>query len=357
MPFLLITLLCLISLTPSSAAISAELPEDKTSAVILAYHRIGEDAIPESNLRQDQFDEHIKEILNGNYTVLPLGDIIAAIKSKSSLPPRTLAITFEGGFVSAHKNAFPTLLDNNIPFTVFFSSGLTNNQNHIDWKQLKALNRNPNVTLGILPASYRHMSALSPAEQTRQINIARSQFKKNIGAEAQYLAYPFGEASNTLKDILKSQDFIAAFGLHSGVAHSSSDTLNLPRFTMTERYGDLQRLRLITNAHPLPAKDIEPSNWLITTAPSTIGFTLPETLKSTTSSLSCFISGQNKPDIEILGNRIEIRPQEPLDASRTRINCTLPISNDNDESPKWRWLGMLLHTETTPNNHQQGEPQ
>lgn len=341
----------LICLTAWATSVSAQSThnnpihtEDKSAATILAYQRIGEDNLPESNLSRQQFEDHINEITNGDYTVLPLPTIINALKSATPLPQRTLAITLDGGFRSAYDNAVPLLLKNNLPFTVFFPAGAQQTQNHIGWKQLKSLSRKNGVTLGILPPSYNHITHLPPAEQKRQINIARANFRKHINTEARYFAYPFGETSTTLKNIIKTQNFDAAFALQSGVAHKKSDFTALPRFTMTDNYGDLQRFRLVTNALPFPATDIEPENPRLNTQTPTIGFTLPAYLENKQSALSCFISGQEKPDIEILGNRVEIRPKEPLDARRTRVNCTLPASKDENDTPRWRWLGMLLHT-------------
>ncbi len=356
-------LLIILCLCINAANAHSQILEDKTKAVILAYQRIGEDSVPESNLRTGQFEEHIEEILNAGYNVIALDDLLIALESKTPLPDKTIAITFEGGFRSAYDNAMPVLLDNDLPFAVFFSTGLTDRDTTIDWKELRTLSKNKNVTLGILPASYSHITALPLAEQKRAINKARAEFAEHIGEETQFFSYPFGEISNTLIDILKEQNIQAAFGLQSGPAHAGSNLLTLPRFTMTESYGDAERFRMITQALPMPVTDIEPQDMLLRSNTPALGFTLPETLIDQADKLSCFISGQEqKPTLEHIGSRIEIRPHEPLENDRTRINCTLPGPKDEDDTPRWRWFGMLLHqTNFVENNqaktNQQDEPQ
>ena len=52
-------------------------------AVILMYHRFGEDRLPSTNIRLDQFDAHLEKLANGNYTVLPLAKIIRYIQDLS----------------------------------------------------------------------------------------------------------------------------------------------------------------------------------------------------------------------------------------------------------------------------------
>ncbi|HLT76966.1 MAG TPA: chitin deacetylase, partial [Ferrovibrio sp.] len=41
-------------------------------AAILMYHRFGEDSVPSTNIRLEQFDAHIAELTAGRYSVLPL---------------------------------------------------------------------------------------------------------------------------------------------------------------------------------------------------------------------------------------------------------------------------------------------
>ncbi|MEQ9361635.1 MAG: hypothetical protein RLO05_08010, partial [Rhodospirillales bacterium] len=50
-------------------------------AVIIMYHRFGEQDYPTTNIRLDQFDEHLAELTSGKYTVMSLPDIIAAMKA------------------------------------------------------------------------------------------------------------------------------------------------------------------------------------------------------------------------------------------------------------------------------------
>jgi hypothetical protein len=71
------------------------LPAVAGSAVILMYHRFGEGSYPNTNVRIDQFEAHIKELSEGPYTVLPVTEIIAALQSGRELPDRTVGITVD----------------------------------------------------------------------------------------------------------------------------------------------------------------------------------------------------------------------------------------------------------------------
>lgn len=325
---------------PASAA--SVLPEDKYSAVVLVYHRIGEDAYPDSGLRTAQFMEHLEEIVGADYTVLSLGEIIDAMKNHRELPPRALAITFEGAYRSILDTAVPALLDREIPFTVFYSSGQVGSGEVMTWQDLKKLDQQ-GVTLGVLPASYSRL-AREPAEEIRrQVNKALVRHRDQFGRTPEFFAYPFGEYSLAYKNIVMDSGFTAAFGLHSGTVYEGADFFALPRFTMTERFGDIERFRLVVNALPLPATEIEPRDPQIGTDAPKIGFSLPPSLEKESGNLSCFVSGRGQPEIEILGNRVELRLADIPGDERVRLNCTIPGPTDpQTDIEQWRWLGMIL---------------
>ncbi|MCC6597910.1 MAG: polysaccharide deacetylase family protein [Alphaproteobacteria bacterium] len=340
--------ICLIAfcLHTGNALAATALPQDDNKAVILAYHRIGEDNAPGENLSAQQFNDHLEEIENGPYHVLPLSRIMEILSKGETLPPNTLAITFEGAYLSAYEKGMKALIHKNIPFTVFYASD-TLDQNlseYMDWDTLRALSKNKNITIGALPASYTHIAHEPTQEIIANLNKARQRYRDVFKAEADFLAYPFGEYSLELKKIARKQGFKYALGLHSGVTQSQTDVFALPRFSMTERYGDLERFQTIATALPLPISDLEPADPLLSGGAWIAGFTLPEALAAESDALSCFISGQKPPEIEALGPRIELRAAAPDPIpSRMRMNCTMPGPAGEDATPRWRWFGMLYH--------------
>ena len=69
-------------------------------AVILMYHRFGEDRLPSTNIRLDQFDAHLEKLSNGNYSVWPLAKIVSHLQKDMPLPDRTVAITIDDAYLS-----------------------------------------------------------------------------------------------------------------------------------------------------------------------------------------------------------------------------------------------------------------
>src|SRR5690606_13471625 len=101
-PFLALLLALAAGLSPGPAAAA-------DSAVVLMYHRFGEDAFPATNIRLAQFEAHLEELKRGDYTVLPVPEIVAAIRSGRDLPERTIGITIDDGYRSIYTQAWPRL--------------------------------------------------------------------------------------------------------------------------------------------------------------------------------------------------------------------------------------------------------
>jgi peptidoglycan/xylan/chitin deacetylase (PgdA/CDA1 family) len=334
------------------------LPEDKSKAVVLAYFDVSDDGAADISLSLETFKAHLAEIESGHYNVLPLPLILEKIAAGEPLAPRTIAITFEGGYRSALQNAIPLLQQAHLPFTLFYASESLDNKSaeYIDWSDLKKLNADKDVTIGVLPSTYDHLAHKSDTEMLSSLNKARQRHREELGVEADYLSYPYGEYSKTLEARAQSQGFKAAFGLHSGALYQSEDIYALPRFTMTERYGDLDRFRMVTAALPLPVTGIEPEDPYIKDGEWFTGFTLPEALADESASLSCFLSGLSAPQIQRLGRRIEIRSATPtLGISRLRLNCTMngPLNEDGFEQT--RWFGMIYHRASDENPDEEAQ--
>lgn len=328
---------------------------DKHSAVLLSYHRIGEDLYPTNNLSIDDFHAQLQEIQTGDYTVLPVPEIIKSLKSGNTLPPQTVGIIFEGAYASAYKNAIPRLLKSRIPFTIFYASDMAerSSNEYMSISNITSLARYNFIDIGILPASYVHLYENSEEENERLVNKAKQKFRKYFKKDPKLFSYPYGEYNQNYLDFIKNHNFDAALSLQSGAIHYKSDFMTLPRFSMTEGYGDLERFRLISSSLPLPFTDISPNTTLQDhDAVISAGFTIPDEYKPLIKQISCFMSSKGRIDFEVLGeNRIEIREENLSRNERIRLNCTAPGVIEDGVVTRWRWFGMLLkfhnHSENT----------
>lgn len=329
--------LLIVGVLAVAAVYGAAPARAESAAVILMYHRFGEENLPSTNIRLEQFVAHIEELTAGGYTVLPVPDIIAALRTGTSLPDRSIGITIDDAFTSVYRQAWPRLREAGFPFTVFVSTNPIDAGVHgmMTWDEIREL-ANAGVTIGHHGASHAHMAEADSTANGADIEKASARFRDELGRVPELFAYPYGELSRALAEQVAASGFTAAFGQHSGVAHEGENLFGLPRFALNEAYGDFDRFKLITGTLALPVTDLTPSDPLIgDNNPPAIGFTVAEGVDSL-SRINCFASGQGAATIERLGpQRIEVRLKAPFPPGRSRINCTLP-----GRDGRWRWLGM-----------------
>ena len=316
----------------SSEAIAAD------SAVILIYHRFGEDAYPSTSVTIAQLEAHIDHLTGGGYAVLPLPEIVAAIRAGRPLPERTVAITVDDATRSTFEEAWPRLEGAGLPFTVFVSTDPVD-QGHagiMNWDELRQLVA-AGVTIGNHGAAHGHMWQNSDAENRADLLRARRRIAEELGVDAPLFAYPYGEWNGALRTLVAELGFEAAFGQQSGVAAAHSDPLNLPRFALNERYGDIDRFRLIVDTLPLGVGALTPADQIMAENPPTVGFTVEPPLPRR-DTLACYASGGVAATLDHGDDgRVEVRFDRPFPPGRARLNCTYPA-----EGGRWRWFGLQL---------------
>lgn len=319
--------------------------ESTTSAVVVMYHRFGEKKYPSTNITLQQFENHIKMLTSGPYTVLPLLEIIEKIKKGETLPARTVGITIDDAYRSTFTEAWPRLKKAKLPFTVFVSTNHVDRKlsNMMSWDQIRTLVKN-GVTIGHHTASHLHMAEQKNERNKQDIAASSERFQKEIGFVPKIFAYPYGEASQAVIKIVRKSGFKAAFGQHSGAFDKTSSLFYLPRFAMNKTYGSPSRFRTAINALALPLAELTPADPLITSDnPPAIGFTITKAIKRL-KSLACYASHAGRTNVIQLGaNRIEVRINKPFPAGRTRLNCTLPAAEG-----RWHWFGWQYYVPKKP---------
>src|SRR5262245_5954913 len=75
------------------------------------------------HLPQADFEQQL-QFLKARHTVLPLADVVRALKNGSSLPRRAAVITIDDGYRSVYRVAYPALKRLGLPASVYLATGL-----------------------------------------------------------------------------------------------------------------------------------------------------------------------------------------------------------------------------------------
>ena len=325
------------ALVIAAMASPAAAQEALNGAVVFGYHRFGEDDIPSTNIRIAQFEEHIAELRNGGYSVLPLAEVLRAMREGTPLPDRTAAITVDDAYLSTYTEAWPRLREAGFPFTVFVATDVLDaggGGRSMTWDEVREMAA-AGVGIGAHTASHLHMPEASAAEIAAELRRSTESFERELGFRPALFAYPYGEMSLPARDAVIEAGYEAAFGQHSGVAEAGLDRYFLPRFFMNEQYGSLSRFVLAADALPLGARDIVPADPVLGPNPPAFGFSVAPGIEGL-DQLNCFASQDSVPaPLERLGDRrFEVRLDTPFPPGRGRFNCTTRAGE------RWRWFGI-----------------
>mgnify|MGYP001384906112 FL=1 len=312
----------------------------KNSATVFMYHKFGVSKYPSTSVTINQLENHITELTKDKYNILPLNFIVDAIINDANLPENTIGISIDDADESFFEIAWPLFKKNNIPVTLFVTTGtiVNNNKNYLNWDEIRKL-KEEGVTIGAHSHTHAHMPDLSIDEVKKEIEISNKIFLKELGEIPSLFAYPYGETSNEIINLIKNYKFKVAFGQHSGIINETSNMYYLPRFSLNEKYGEIDRVKFAASSKGLGVYDFIPTSPTIKENPPFIGFSLLDERLST--SLNCFIfdmKGQVEKEIFKFNERVEIRLKRELSKGRSRINCTAKDSQGN-----WRWFGHQFY--------------
>ena len=314
--------------------------EIKNSATIFMYHKFGVSKYPSTSVTIDQLENHISELKKQKYNIRSLNFIVDTIINDGDLPNNTIGISVDDADKSFFEVGWPLFKKNNIPVTLFVTTGtiVKDNKNYINWDQIRKL-KEEGVTIGAHSHTHTHMANIQLDEVRSEIETSNKIFLKELGEIPTLFAYPYGETTSEIIDLIKDYKFKVAFGQHSGIINETSNMYYLPRFSLNEKYGEIDRVKFAANAKGIGIYDFIPINPTIKQNPPFIGFSLLDSKKA--SSLDCFIfdsKGQVDREIYKFNERIEIRLSRELSSGRSRMNCTVKGADGH-----WRWFGHQFY--------------
>lgn len=257
---------------PLLAAAVLAAPEQ---AVILIYHHVDARTPASTSTRPDDFLRHLELIEAEDCTVLPLDEVVAGLRDpQAALPDRTVALTFDDGYRSVYAEAFPLLRERGWPFTVFVSPAAVDRGEGpaCTWDQLREM-----AGAGALIAGHGlvhdHLQRRRPGEDetawrrrlTGELQSMQERIAKEIGHAPALLAYPYGESSPALDQLVQELGLVA-FGQQSGPAGAGSLAGPVPRFPAGGPYADPEGLRTKLRTLPLPLAAAAPADPRLTAA-------------------------------------------------------------------------------------------
>jgi len=312
----------------------------KKGVIALMYHRFEENKYPSTNIKNEIFLEHLKEINNLGIEFITFEKFKKIIKT--NIDKNYLLLTIDDAFESFYLNAWPILKNKRIPFVLFVSTREVGKHGYMTWKHIKEVAASDLVTIGNHSHTHEYLIDWEDSKIISDLETSIQIFKKELGYSPKFFSYPFGEYSNFIKDYI-SKKFKFSFGQHSGVIGVNKNFFELPRFPINEKYGNLERFKFLINLSPLPFKKLMPEEKYINIQNNPPEFFVEffENQKNL-KNINCFSDEGNKWEksyTSFNNNILKIKFRDKFLFRRGRINCSL-----NDDGI-WRWFGVQFSIE------------
>ena len=238
------------------------------SGVVLLYHHVDTTTPPSTSISPEEFRAHLDYFEENEFAVIQLDEMVQHLRTRTALPERAVAITFDDGYSSIYETAFPLLVEYDMPFTLFLSTEPLNNRqkNYMNWEQVRELSEAGALIANHL-VSHSYMLSRDIQEtdvswlerQRSELLEAEATILKETGQSHRFLAYPYGEFNAEIKSMIREEGFIG-FAQNSGAISFSSDFSALPRFPMAGIYARLDTAQVKFNSLAFEVDLLEPSS-------------------------------------------------------------------------------------------------
>lgn len=196
--------------TPAPAVVKMQ-PKAKLAGpkvMILGYYRFTEPGAGAGNpnrLSIDLFQQQLTWLQNNNFQVIPLSQLVTALKNGTPLPDHAVVITINNGFSSALTLAAPALQQYKYPWSfLVYTDFIEQSQKAVAWTNLLALSKE-NVEFGSQSKSHpwlTDMGGKTPEAYDKWLNSELTGSKRMLELKLKQpvsvFAYPYGATNDVV---------------------------------------------------------------------------------------------------------------------------------------------------------------
>lgn len=341
--FLIFMMLAETNISAQNLSAANQRPSNSNQINCFVYHRFGDSRFPSTNISVENFRQHLEFLKENKFNVFTLSEALDLL-DKNELPEKTVVLTVDDGYQSFLENAMPLLREFEFSATLFINTDQFGSDDFLSVQQIKQLHKE-GIEIGNHSHSHAHFVNFSPAERLdtfrRDLELSEKIFTEKLGIQPQLYAYPYGEYTPEIQEVLEESGYKGAAAQKSGVIASFSHRYALPRFPMAGPFTRTERFAEKAQMKAMPVKPVEKTSPLLKgNNPPLLKLQVfnPETINLR--QLQFFVGGEQQESIHFNKNEnsIEMQSAFPLTSRRTLYTVTAPSKT----SPvKWFWYSFM----------------
>ncbi len=222
-------------------------PQGYQTVPVLAYLKLAEKKSGRLVVARSVFERQMEFLHQNGYQPVSIDRLVDYLNMKRELPPKAVVITFDNGWRSVYKIAYPILKKYRFPATVFIYTNFIGAPKALTWQQLREMSAH-GISIQSQTLSLPNLTRLAPDARLqdhimtleRELGQSKALIQKNIGKPCNYLAYPFGKTNDLVIAMAKKFGYRAGFTLNRGSNPFFVDNFKIRRSMIYGHY-DLNR--------------------------------------------------------------------------------------------------------------------
>lgn len=209
---------------------------------ILTYHSLDTSRSVIST-SPSSFRRQMQWLHQQGFQTLSLAEAAKLVRIGQPFRERTCVVTFDDGYETVYREAFPILQELGFTATVFLITGYCGKQNswpgHVSpvgeqsllcWTQIEEMARH-HIEFGSHTVTHPDLACLTHREAEREMQDSKQMIQERIGRGVEVFAYPYGRYAPWTVDLAR-EHFSGACSTILGKVTSEADSALLPRVDM-----------------------------------------------------------------------------------------------------------------------------
>jgi peptidoglycan/xylan/chitin deacetylase (PgdA/CDA1 family) len=225
---------------------------------ILTFHAL--DGMPSSvvSLSPVFFGRALDRMRAGGYRTISLLDAVRCLRQKKPFLDRTFAVTFDDGYQTVYRHAFPLLQKYSLSATVFLTVGnrgqsksggrlrSLEGREMLSWEEIREMHR-WGITFAAHTVTHPDLTRLTADQVRSEACDSKAVIEDALGIAVTSFAYPYGRHNQQVREIV-AQHFACACSDRLGLVTLASDPYALERvdaYCLRKEWGfDIVQTRL-----------------------------------------------------------------------------------------------------------------
>lgn len=218
--------------------ITTPLVAQQPVATILGYHEVVPGGLPpfpthappgipdtaivadRYTLSLENFAAQLDDLDQHGYNVIALADLVDYLNGdRADLPPKSVVITVDDGYLSAYQYLFPIMRSRKLPWTLFIYPQIVNvGKNYVTWAQVEEM-----AKAGVDIESHTYSHPLLTAEHhsdmpadayasflKHELLDSKTEIESHTGKTVKFLAYPYSDENKSVELAAQQYGYAAA---------------------------------------------------------------------------------------------------------------------------------------------------